>query len=145
MISNVAAMGSRLQQQLQQCLQIAWFRILVNAGGAALLWGCWAAFVQRHYDLHTQITAALTQAFISAFFTLIGATVLETIFARSPKAMRVPAAALGTFTFIFASVVTLHTLSGTPDIVLTIAPTMTLSFFYCFGYATSLKKIALAT
>lgn len=133
------------RSQLQQWLQITWFRIFVNAGGAALLWGSWAAIVHRHYDLHTQAMAALTQAFISAFFTLIGATVLETIFARSPIAIRVPAAALCTFGFIFSSVMIIHTLSGTPNILLTIAPTMTLSFFYCFGYAASLKKISVAS
>ena len=86
MISTI----THARSQLQQWLQIPWFRILVNAGGAALLWGSWAAIVHRHYDLHTQTTAALTQAFISAFFTLIGATVLEAIFARSPIAIRVP-------------------------------------------------------
>lgn len=138
MISTI----SNARSQLQQWLQITWFRIAINAGGAALLWGSWAAIVHRHYDLQTQASAALTQAFISAFFTLIGATVLEAIFARSPIAIRVPAAALCTFVFIFSSVMVIHTLSGTPNIFLTIAPTMTLSFFYCFGYAASLKKIA---
>lgn len=123
-------------------LKKPWIRVLINAGGAALLWGSWAAFVHRDFPLPVLLQAALTQAFISAFFTTLGASVLEALFARFQDPLRVPVAALGTFTFIFSSVITLHHWSGTPNIFYTIAPTMALSFFYCFGYTLSLKKLA---
>lgn len=123
-------------------LKKPWIRVLINAGGAALLWGSWAAFVHRDFPLPVLLKAAFTQAFISAFFTTLGASVLEALFARFRDPVRVPVAALGTFTFIFTSVITLHHWSGTPNILFTVAPTMALSFFYCFGYALSLKKIA---
>lgn len=124
-------------------LKKPWVRVLINAAGAALLWGSWAAFVHREFPLPILLKAALMQAFISAFFTTLGATVLEALFARFHDPLRVPVAALGTFMFIFSSVITLHHWSGTPNIFYTIAPTMALSFFYCFGYALSLKKLAL--
>ena len=128
-------------RRLSQLLQQPWFRVAVNVIGAMVLWGSWAAIVHHAHPLAVQLKAALTQAAISGTFTLLGAAVLEAIFARTAQRWRVPVSGLSTFVFIFSSVVIIHSWVGTPNIILTIAPTMTLSFFYCLGYAASLARL----
>lgn len=135
----------KLRQQTASALRKPWIRMSINVVGAMLLWGSWAAIVHLEYPLPVQLRAAFTQAAISGGFTFIGVALLEAIFARTSGLWRVPLAGIGTFTFIFCSVVVIHLLSGTPNIVLTIAPTMTLSFFYCLGYAASLARLATQT
>lgn len=141
---NPLPQNTRHRDRVRQMLQVTWFRIFVNAAGAALIWGSWAAFVHRNFELHILLKAAFTQAFLSAFFTLMGVTLLEAIFARAPEPVRVPFSALSTFAFVLVSVLVIHTVSGTPNVLFTVAPTMILSLFYCFGYAVSLKKIRMA-
>ena len=128
-------------RRLPQLLQKPWFRVAVNVVGAMVLWGSWAAIVHYAHPLLVQLKAAATQAAISGTFTLLGAAVLEAIFARTAPRWRVPVSGLSTFLFIFCSVIIIHQWAGTPNIILTIAPTMTLSFFYCLGYAASLARL----
>lgn len=135
------ALLQTLQQKVTTWLQRPFIRIGVNVLGAMLLWGSWAAIVHHAHPLAIQLKAALTQAAISGSFTLVGAAFLEAVFARAAHRWRVPVAGLSTFSFIFASVLTIHHWAGTPSVLLTVAPTLTLSFFYCLGYAASLARL----
>src|SRR5690606_4733428 len=99
-VMNPQPQNTRPRDRVRQMLQVTWFRIFVNVGGAALIWGSWAAFVHRDFELHILLKAAFTQAFLSAFLTLMGVTLLEAIFARAPEPLRVPFSALSTFAFV---------------------------------------------
>lgn len=116
-------------------------RVFVNVSGAMLLWGGWAAIVHQGHPLPVQLKAAVTQAAISGGFTLLGVLLLEAVFARARRRWRVPVAGLTTFFCILVSVLTIHHWAGTPNVLLTVAPTLTLSFFYCLGYAASLARL----
>lgn len=116
-------------------------RGVLMAIGAGCLYGAWALWANLAHGQAVGWRAAGTQFFVSFVVTLVITTLMEWVHARlSSSARRVwgaIAAAVGvsgTFT------VALHFASGTPEILNTVAPVLTLGSLYCVAYVANLER-----
>ena len=111
----------------------------MTAAGAAVLFGGWAAFANRHHPVKSVLTATLAQAGLSALSTLAAVLLLEFLFNLSR---------VGLVRFLFGAVVTplciiivmgsLHWVVGTPRILVTIAPSLVSGTLFCTVYTAGL-------
>ena len=116
-------------------------RGLFLAVGAGFMYGAWALWANFGHGAAAGWRAAGTQFFVSFVVTLAITTVMERVHARlSTRLARVGgalAASIGT-TIVFT--VTLHWLSGTPEIVGTVVPVLVLGSLYCAAYVANLER-----
>ena len=117
-------------------------RAFFSAVVAFIIWGSWALIAHWDYAIWVKVKAGVTQGMSSFTFTYIGTIMLERLFrvGKTPLT-QVLISGLGTFGIVLSSVLVIHTLAGTPEMLLTIAPSMTVSFFYCLSYAAALRKL----
>ena len=114
-------------------------RSAVMAAGAFVLYGGWAAYANRAYGLATAFKAAVTQGAISFLVTLFMTLILEFIFhSIGPKFLRFIVTAVGTQTVVAVMTFTVHYIVGTPEILVTMAPSFIVSSTYSILYTTGL-------
>jgi len=99
---------------------------------AAGVYGGWALYVNSAYGPWHAGGAFLAQALASFATTLLLTRLIEFLYERIPnpilKAVLTPTGAIG---LIGIALVAIHTLSQTPDIATTIAPSLVIGFAYC--------------
>ena len=115
----------------------------VHVAFAFVAMGSWALFANRDYPLPRMLLAGLVQGALSACLTLFLKRAVEALSALFSEPVRLVAppliACLGSATLL----VTFHILSGTPEILKTIAVPLLVSTSYAalYNYSTSKGRI----
>ena len=116
----------------------------VHGAFAFLAMGAWAAFANRGHGLEAMAMAGVIQGAISCAITLILKRSLEAMFARLAGSAAVIVPPLVTMAVVLAVLVTIHTLTGTPEVWATIAVPYTVSSSYAWIYTLALRRMARA-
>lgn len=117
------------------------FRIIVYGSAAAALYGGWALFANWQFGLGQAVRAAFVQAVWSFALTAVLTALTEWSMRRCRAWGRPPAlAALPSLSLIWIGPVTVHTVNGTPALVSTIAPGVTIGTIFVASHVTMLAK-----
>ncbi|RYF92121.1 MAG: hypothetical protein EON95_13480, partial [Caulobacteraceae bacterium] len=103
-----------------------------------LLMGGWALFANRAHGLDKAWLPALAQGVISALLTGVIKRALEAMDGRVPGPLAFLLPPMATALAVLATLVTVHSLIGTPERVATIAFPWSLSTLYAFIYNAAL-------
>jgi len=110
-----------------------YFNIL-SAFIAFSFWGGWAYFVNRSDMGNEGLVSGLTQGLMSFFITFFMATLVTYLY-RKVESHKLLFAPFLTVSITGILLSTVHFLVATPSIFYTIAPTLFVSFFFCFFIA----------
>ena len=99
---------------------------------AWLLYGSWACYVNWDYGLSPALTAFVAQGIASFSTTLFLTRLIEFLYRHIPtRGLKAALTPVGAIALIGITLYAIHRLSGTPDIALTIAPSLLIGFAYC--------------
>jgi hypothetical protein len=120
-------------------------RALLLAIGAGLLHGSWALYANA--STGRGVRAALAQASLSFTGTLTLTLLTEWLFRRAHEKGRTPEqgfaiAAAGTVGVMAAFTISLHSIVGTPHVLLTSGPSLAFGTFFFTSYAWGLRVAA---
>jgi hypothetical protein len=114
---------------------------LFSASSAFFLWGGWAYYVNSAKSETTGMISGITQGIASFTITLLVVYAVTKIYNRLPTGgLRLILPAVITVTCIGVCLVFIHTLAGTPYILPTIAPSLSVAFLFCTFTAYKLGK-----
>lgn len=124
-------------------LQEAKLRLLVPPFAGFCFYGAWAFYVNMGHGYIMGVKAAVTQGGYSFVVTLLLALLIERLFVRF-KSMSLGDYWVGMTAIALLAVVSwgVNTLAGTPEIVWTILPGLTVSAIYTSVYIMTLRKLA---
>jgi len=124
-------------------LQQAKLRLLVPPLAGFCFYGAWAFYVNMDYGSSMGITAAMTQGSYSFVVTLLLAVLVERLFVRFQN-ITFGAFWVGLIAITLLGVVSwaVNALVGTPKIIWTILPGLTVSAIYTTMYIMTLSKLA---
>jgi ABC-type antimicrobial peptide transport system permease subunit len=112
---------------------------IFSAFVAFSFWGAWAYFVNQTETGSEGIISGLTQGGLSFIITFFMAT-LVTFLYQKVNYLSLFIAPFLTVVITGILLASVHTLVSTPNIFYTIAPTLIVSFFFCFFIAYKLKE-----
>ncbi len=119
---------------------------LLSACSAAVVWGAWSYFVNSAESTTTGLVAGLAQSLASFVMTLIVVLVVTRIYnSISHSSLQIVLPAVITVIGICLILVAVHALAGTPHIVFTIAPSLTVAFIFCVVTARALRRAEMTT
>ena len=119
---------------------------LISAALAFALWGGWAYYVNAIAagggGRASPLASALTQGTGSFVITLIMVRAVAWLYHRVPASpLRLVVPALTTVAVTGSCLATAHALVGTPDIVQTIAPPLSVAFSFCVYTAFKIQRV----
>ena len=104
--------------------------------GAILLWAPWAAWANYEHGFEAAYRAAITQSSMSFVITLFMTVSIEAIAAREYSPWRQwTYSILGPCALVLACLIAVHLLVGTPNWLLTIAPSIAIGLTYTSFYS----------
>lgn len=108
---------------------------------ACVVQGSWAAYANHGAGLRAALRATVAQAvyafFGAAFMTLL----MEWLFSLPARpAARFAASTLGSMSTMLVVLVTVHVVNGTPNLVLTMVPSLVILVVYSTLYSASLLR-----
>jgi len=115
-----------------------------------LFYGAWAFFINFPHGVESAIAAALTQGGYSFTITLVLALVIEFLFLRLgtlsatasiPGAWRNVWVFIVGFSLLLFTSVGINVLTGTPEVLWTVLPGLTISAVYTVLYILALNKV----
>jgi hypothetical protein len=115
----------------------------VSAIMAFMLWGGWAIYVNANDTDNTGIISGLTQgtaSFMITFFLVHSVTLLFHQFKHPVAKLLFPA--IVTVCFTSMCLLLIHSLAGTPHILMTIFPAIAVAFSFCLFTSYKLHKIS---
>ena len=111
-------------------------RALTMALGAIVLWAPWAAWANHEHGWDAASKAAVTQSSLSFFITLFMTASIEAIAARDYSPWRQWLYSItGPCAVVLFGLVAVHLLVGTPNWLLTIAPSIVIGLLYTSFYS----------
>lgn len=111
-------------------------RGVTMALGAILLWAPWAAWANYEHGFEAAYRAAIAQSSMSFVITLFMTVSIEAIAARDYSPWRQWAySILGPCALVLACLIAVHLLVGTPNWLLTIAPSIAIGLTYTSFYS----------
>ena len=117
---------------------------LVSATMAGLLWGTWAFWVNSHtaatMDESAVWKAGIIQAAGSFLITLLMVRLVSWLFLRVPPSTRLFLPALLTVLVTGSCLAAAHVVAGTPEILRTIAPALSVAMAFNMYTAFTLKR-----
>lgn len=113
---------------------------LVHMAFGFLAMGGWALFANRAHGLQAAWLPALAQGTVSALLTGVIKRALEWMDGRFASVLAFLLPPVATAGAVLATLVTVHSLIGTPELVATIAFPWSLSTLYAFIYNATLVK-----
>ncbi len=114
---------------------------LSSATFAFLLWGGWSYYINGDEEFSIGVISGLTQGIVSFIITFIVVYAVTKIFNVLPESYFKPLLpACIVVSCIAILLVIIHTFVGTPHILATIAPSLTVGFLFCLFTTTQLKQ-----
>ena len=101
---------------------------------AGVLYGSWAIYANRGHDVAHVARAAATQFVLSFCSTAFLTLLIELVVARGRSLANLVLAAVGPLAGMIALFIAVHWLSGTPNILRTIAPSASIGLVFCIVY-----------
>lgn len=106
-----------------------------------LFYGSWAVWANFDAGLEVALRAGLLQGTMSFIVTLSGTGIMKRLFAgNGPTWWRFCRAFGGAMAGIYVVIVTAHLLNGTPNILLTLAPGLPITTFFCLSFCLGLAR-----
>lgn len=116
---------------------------LISAILAFLLWGGWAFYINSQNSMRTGIISGLGQGTASFLITLFMVRVVARIYHRIHQpVLKLFLPAVLTVSLTSLCLVIIHTLLGTPHILKTILPALTVAFIFCLYTSFQLQRIS---
>ena len=113
---------------------------LVSAFSAFVLWGGWAFYINGGFGFKARVVSGLAQGLASFLITLFMIRVVTWIFCLLPdNFFQYLLPGLITVSFTGTCLFFMHYRLGTPNIVYTIAPALSVAFIFCVFTAFKLK------
>jgi hypothetical protein len=120
-------------------------RALIVGCGAFVLFGTWALIANRAHPVAAMARAGLTQGALSFTSTAFAVLLLEYLYSRSrTPAQKLVVPALGTPAIVFSTMIGVHALAGTPNIGLTLLPSLISGTIFFLTYTLNLRRLELA-
>lgn len=113
---------------------------IVHGVGGFLLMGGWAMLANRGHAMPAPILAGVVQGLLTATITLFLKRVIEGIFERTRGALRLILPPLSALLISAVLLIGMHTVAGTPELLMTIAVPLTVSTLYAFLYTGLLSR-----
>jgi len=114
---------------------------VLSALAAFVMWGGWAYFINSGFGESTRIISAIAQGTASFVITLFMVHAVTWLFHRmTNELLKLILPAVLTVSFTGTCLATLHFLVGTPRILQTIAPALTVAFLFCLYTSFKLKR-----
>lgn len=105
------------------------------------MWGGWAIYINDYMGLQTQLISGITQGTASFIITLVIVTLVTKIFNFLPdNNLRFIFSPLLTVCITGTSLVTVHFLVGTPEIIATVTPALCVAFVFSVFTVFKLKN-----
>lgn len=105
------------------------------------MYGTWALWANLDHGQIAAWRAAGTQFFVSFVVTLTITTLMEQVHAVMASRVGRIAGAIGASVGVStAFTITLHYVGGTPELLATVAPVLTLGGLYCIAYVANLER-----
>jgi hypothetical protein len=118
-------------------------RSLLIAAGSFVAYGSWAAFANWAHGPRVYVVSGLTQASISFVVTATLALGMEAVFRRLRSGLlRFVVTALGPQSAVAALTAAAHWAVGTPEILMTMAPSLIVGAVFCLLYTAGLEARA---
>lgn len=131
-------MYSRIKEFIVPLLHKPVVRVLTPAIAGFLAYSAWGCIANSSYPVEVWLKAGVIQGTISFFTNLLLASFMEALF----RAFQNKWLTVGiTIPSIMSSSFTIHTLAGTPEVLLTILPAVTIGSVYVYGYVSTLVYI----
>lgn len=113
---------------------------LLSAAIAFALWGGWACFINGGFGA-VGMRSGLTQGAASFIITLFMVRSVAWLFSRMPNTiLQVLAPGMITVAFTGSGLAAVHYLVGTPEIIKTISPALSVAFIFCVYTSLKLGK-----
>lgn len=108
---------------------------------ACVVQGSWAAYANHDFGLRAALRATAAQAVYSFLGAAIMTLLMEWFFSV-PKARgaRFAASTLGSMSILLTVLVTVHWINGTPNLLLTMVPSLVILVIYSTLYSASLLR-----
>jgi len=105
---------------------------LLSAVIAFILWGSWAFFANSGHGGAAQLSAFITQGSASFVITLVMTRFVAMLFSRIHHyRVRAVIPAAVTVSVTGTLLITVHYLAGTPEVIATVSPALSVAFLYC--------------
>jgi len=113
---------------------------LFSSFAALFGWGGWAYYINDKADPTMGLMSGLTQGLSSFFITLVTVIIVTKIYNKlDSKISKLMLPAIAVVSFLTITLVLVHMKVGTPMILLTIAPSLTITFLFCVATAYKLS------
>lgn len=113
---------------------------LFSAFAALFGWGGWAYYINDKADPAMGLMSGLTQGLSSFFITLVTVIIVTKIYNKlNSKISKLILPAIAVVSFLTVALAFIHMKIGTPMILLTIAPSLTITFLFCVATAYKLS------
>lgn len=120
------------------------FRIMDGLSGACLgflFYGAWATWVNWPHGEWVAWRSGLAQGVMSFAVTLGGVLLMRALFqVPGPVWLRTACAALGSLAAIYAGILSVHFVLGTPEVFLTLLPGLPVTIAFCLVFSISLAR-----
>ncbi|NOQ34487.1 MAG: hypothetical protein GQ569_01150 [Methylococcaceae bacterium] len=108
---------------------------------AFILWGGWAYYINGRENPEMAIISAITQGTASFTITLLMVHAVSWIYHRLPKnSWQILLPAIFTVSVTGSCLAAIHYTVGTPEIIYTISPALSVAFAFCLYTAYKLRK-----
>ena len=115
---------------------------LASAFLAFILWGAWAYYINGGYGLKTRIVSGIAQGTASFMITLFMIHTVTWLFYHLSNAyLQLILPAMLTVIFTGSCLAFIHYFVGTPNIVYTITPALSVAFIFCLFTTFKLKRV----
>lgn len=116
-------------------------RMLTSACVSAVVYGGWAHWTNRLHGFGVALRVTAVQALWSAVITVALTVLIERVAVVCASTGRdIRLSALPALVLVWIGPFTVHTLAGTPEIIDTIAPGVTIGTIFVFSYAANLAR-----
>ena len=116
-------------------------RVVFFSVSAFFIFGGWGVVANLQHDLHERLLAGLTQGLLSLVSTAILTSAMEMVFGRlSPGVARFMSTGLGPITTTLLLMAAAHSVTGTPEVMATMLPSIVVGYSFSLIYAAGLTR-----
>ena len=118
-------------------------RAQFNAVGATCIWGTWGFLMNVEHGTDIAVQVALAQGGLNFITNLVGTYILEYFyfnFSNNPM-IQGTIAFLGTYCITLSAIFSVHLWVGTPELLRTIGPSISISMCLTIAYLIGLTKL----